>query len=75
LIENQTEKKIKILRIDNGTKYESNEFHDFCKEVVIKRETTTSYTPKQNGVSERKNRTNVEVARAMLHDQRLPKFL
>ena len=30
LIENQTEKKIKILRIDNGTEYESNEFHDFC---------------------------------------------
>ena len=28
LIENQTEKKIKILRTDNGTEYESNEFHD-----------------------------------------------
>eukprot|EP00253_Pinus_taeda_P036299 PITA_36299 len=55
LIENQTEKKIKILRTDNGTEYESNEFHDFCKEAGIKRETTTPYTPKQNGVAERKN--------------------
>eukprot|EP00253_Pinus_taeda_P027530 PITA_27530 len=45
LIENQTEKKIKTLRTDNGTEYESNEFHDFCKEVGIKRETTTPYTP------------------------------
>eukprot|EP00253_Pinus_taeda_P029346 PITA_29346 len=44
LIENQTEKKIKILRTDNGTKYESNEFHDFCKEAGIKRETTIPYT-------------------------------
>eukprot|EP00253_Pinus_taeda_P032179 PITA_32179 len=59
LIENQTEKKIKILRTDNGTEYESNEFHDFCKEVGIKRETTTPYTPEQNGVVERKNHTIV----------------
>ena len=29
LVENQTEKKIKVLRTDNGTEYESNEFNDF----------------------------------------------
>jgi len=75
LIENQTEKKTKILRTNNGTECESNEFHDFCKEASIKRETTTPYTPEQNGVAERKNRTIMEVVRAMLHDQRLPKFL
>eukprot|EP00253_Pinus_taeda_P015808 PITA_15808 len=75
LIENQIEKKIKILRTDNGTEYESNKFHDFCKEAGIKRETTTPYTPEQNGVEERKNRTIVEAVRVMLHDQRLPKFL
>ena len=43
--ENQTGKKIKILRIDNGTEYESNEFNDYCREADIKRETTTPYTP------------------------------
>ena len=75
LIENQIEKKIKILRTDNGTEYESNEFHDFCKEASIKRETTTPYTPEQNGVAERKNCTIMEAIRAMLHDQSLPKFL
>eukprot|EP00253_Pinus_taeda_P027763 PITA_27763 len=75
LIENQIETKIKILRTDNGTEYESNEFHDFCKEAGIKRETTTPYTPKQNGVAERKNRMIVEAVRAMLHDQRLLKFI
>ena len=52
LIENQTENKIKILRTDNGIECESNEFHDFFKEVGIKRETTTPYTPEQNGVAE-----------------------
>ena len=75
LVENQTEKRIKVLRTDNGTEYESNEFNNFCREAGIKRETTARYTPEQNGVAERKNRTIVEVARAMLCDQGLPKFL
>ena len=75
LVENQTEKKIKVLRTDNGTKYESNEFNDFCREAGIKRETTTVYTPEKNGVVEIQNRTIVEAARAMLCDQGLLKFL
>ena len=75
LVENMTGKKIKILRTDNGTEYESNEFKNFCREAGIKRETTTAYTLEQNGVAERKNRTIVEAARAMLCDQDLPKFL
>ena len=33
------------------------------------------YTPEQNGVAKRKNRSIIEVARAMLYDQKLPKFL
>ena len=33
------------------------------------------YTPEQNGVAERKNRTIVEATCAMLCDQGLPKFL
>ena len=45
LVENSTGKKIKILRIDNGTEYETNEFKKFCREAGIKRETTTVYTP------------------------------
>ena len=55
LIENPTEKRINILRIDNGTEYESNEFQDYCRDASIKRKTTTPYTPKQNGVVETKN--------------------
>jgi len=75
LVKNQTGKKIKILRTDNGTEYESNEFNDYCREVGIKKETTTIYTPEQNGDAERKNRTTIEATRAMLHDQALTKFL
>lgn len=75
LIENQSKKKIKILRIDNGTEYESNEFQDYCREAGIERDTTTPYTPEQNGVVERKNHPIVEAVCAMLHDQGLPKIL
>jgi len=49
--------------------------HSGIPEVGIKRETTTPHTPEQNGVVERKNSTIVEVVCAMIHDQRLPKFL
>jgi transposase InsO family protein len=73
--ENLTGKKIKVLRTDNGGEYTSNDFSDFCKEAGIKRELTVPYNPQQNGVAERKNRSIVEVVKAMIHDQNLPMFL
>jgi len=75
LVENQTGKKIKILRIDNGTEYESKECNDYCREVGIKRETTITYTLEQNVVVEKKNGTIIEATCAMLHDKDLPKCL
>ena len=36
---------------------------------------STPYNPQQNGVAERKNRTIMEAAREMLHDQNLPMHL
>lgn len=69
LVGNQSRKKIKILTTDNGTKHKSNEFNDFCREASIKREIIVPYTPEQNGVTERKNRTIMEATCAMLHDQ------
>lgn len=53
----------------------SNEFIAFCKKEGIKKETIVPYTPEQNGLAERKKRSILEVARAMLHDQKVPKFL
>ena len=49
--------------------------HSDISEAGIKRETTTPFTLEQNGGAGRKNHTMMEVVRAMLHDQRLPKFL
>jgi transposase InsO family protein len=75
LIENPSERKIKILRSDNGGEYTSKEFVNFCKDVGIKRELTTPYNPQQNGVVERKNKTILEAAKTMIHDQDLPMCL
>jgi transposase InsO family protein len=72
LIENLSERNIKILRSDNGGEYTSKEFVIFCRDVWIKRDLTTPYNPQQNGVEERKNRTIMEEMKTMIHDQDLP---
>ena len=74
-VENLSGRRTKILRSDNGGEYTSTKFNDFCKEAGIKREFTVPYSPQQNGVAKRKNRTVVEAAKSMIHDQSLPMFL
>ena len=74
-VKNLAEKRIKILRSDNGGEYTYTEFNYFFKEEGIKRELTILYNPQQNGVAETKNRIVVEATKAMIHDQSLPMFL
>ena len=63
------------MRLDNGGEYIDKDFTNFCVSDGIKREWTAPYNSEQNGVAERKNRTIIEAARAMLYDQDMPKFL
>ena len=44
----------------------------FCRNTGIRKELIASYTPQQNGVVERKNRTIVEIARSMMKEKGLP---
>eukprot|EP00253_Pinus_taeda_P013932 PITA_13932 len=69
------EEESRLLRFDNGGEYVSNELIVFCRDVRIKRELIVPYYPKQNGTTERKNRSILEVVKAMLHDQELSMFL
>lgn len=71
LVEKQCEHKIKVLRSDNGHEYLSIQVDELLKHEGIARQTSTPYTPQQNGVVERANRTIVEMARSMLHSQGL----
>ncbi|GKD68999.1 putative ribonuclease H-like domain-containing protein, partial [Tanacetum coccineum] len=61
-IENLVDKKVKIIRCDNGTEFKKG----------IKREFSIARTPQQNGVAEMKNRTLIEAIRTMLADSKLP---
>lgn len=72
LVENQMNRKIKVFRTDNGTEYLSNEFVKFFKLSGIHHQLTAPYTPQQNGLAERMNRTIVERARCLLFDAELP---
>ena len=71
--EKQSGKMVKILRTDNGGEYMSGEFNDFLKEEGIIHQTTIPYTPQQNGVAERFNRTIMEMVRTMLISAKMPK--
>lgn len=62
----------KIFRSDNGTEYTGNQVQSFLKDKGISFQSTVPYSPEQNGVSERKNRTLMESARCMLLDAGLP---
>jgi hypothetical protein len=66
MIEKQTKKKVKLLHTDNGMEFCSNEFNDYCSDEGIVRHHTIPYTPQQNGVAERMNRTIISKTRCML---------
>ena len=70
-IENQLNKKIKVLRSDRGEEYESP-FGEFCLQHGIVHQITAPYSPQQNGVAERKNRTLKEMMNVMLISSDLP---
>ncbi|KRX69779.1 Retrovirus-related Pol polyprotein from transposon TNT 1-94 [Trichinella sp. T6] len=69
--ENQTGNKIKTFRSDNATEYCSEKFQKFLRVNGIRHETSVQYTPQQNGVAERKNRTLLDMARCMLLESKL----
>ena len=71
MIEKQTGKFIRILRSDQGGEFKKGVFTKYCNEHGIQQQFTTPYTPQQNGVAERKNRTLVECARSMLKGKNL----
>jgi transposase InsO family protein len=66
IAEKESGMKIKALRADRGGEYMSAEFSAYLKECGIRAESTAAYSPQQNGVAERLNRTLGEAARSML---------
>ena len=66
-IENISGNSAKIVRTDGGTEFGSNRLKNYFNTKGIVHQTTNPYTPQQNGVSERMNRTAIESTRSSLH--------
>jgi hypothetical protein len=63
--QNEFELKVKKIRSDNGSEFKNLQVEDYLEEEGIKHEFFAPYTPQQNGVVERKNRTLIDMARTM----------
>ncbi|GJT72038.1 retrovirus-related pol polyprotein from transposon TNT 1-94 [Tanacetum coccineum] len=65
-VKNQNDIKVKQLRTNNGIEFRNSTLVNFYDEKGISQNFSSPYTPEQNGVAERKNRTLIEAARTML---------
>ena len=72
LVESQLDKSIKALRTNHEHEYLSEQFKELCDEKGIARQLTMPYTPQQNGVAEKRNRTLLEMVRSMMTQANLP---
>nr|CAA49283.1 gag,protease,endonuclease, reverse transcriptase,RNaseH [Volvox carteri f. nagariensis] len=72
LLENQCGQKVKEVRTDRGREYLNAELREFYGERGIVHQTSAPYTPQQNGIAERLNRTLMEKVRCMLIESGLP---
>jgi transposase InsO family protein len=70
--QNEFELKVKKIRSDNGSEFKNLQVEEFLDEEGIKREFSAPYTPQQNRVVERKNRTLIDMARTMLGEFKMP---
>jgi transposase InsO family protein len=66
--QNEFDVKVKKIRSDNVTEFKNTQVEDFSDKEGIKHAFLAPYTPQQNGVAERKNRTLIEMARTLLDE-------
>lgn len=71
-VEKKSGFEITVLMTDNG-EYASAEFKKCCDDNGIQQQFTVSYPSEHNGVSERKNRTIMEMAKSMMSEKNLPR--
>ena len=72
LVKNQCGRKIKVLRSDNGGEYVKSEFIQYCVDAGVQMQHSIPYTPQENGVAERNNRSLKEMATCMMEAKTLP---
>ena len=75
LVKTETRANIQTLRTYRGGEFMSREFQAFCDTHGIKRHMTVPYSPQQNGVVERRNRTLMEMTRSIMKAMKIPHYL
>nr|GEX74087.1 hypothetical protein [Tanacetum cinerariifolium] len=75
LVENETGVKVKTLRTDRGGEFNSKAFTKYCDDTGLKRHFTAPYSPQQNGVMERRNRSVIKMARSVMKSIEVPDTL
>ena len=65
-------RKLKVLRYENGGEYFKYEFIQYCVDAGIQMQHSIPYTPQQNGVAERKNRSLKEMETCMMEAKTFP---
>jgi transposase InsO family protein len=70
--QNEFELKVKKIRSDNGSEFKNLQVEEYLEEEGVKHEFFAPYTPQQNGVVERKNRTLINMARMSWESSRHP---
>jgi transposase InsO family protein len=67
---------IRAIRRDNGSRFKlfrNSRFETFCHDLGLEHQFSSLYTPPQNGIAERKNRTLCEMAQTMLDEHKTPR--
>lgn len=72
-VENELELNIKFFRSDNGTEFVNKNFMEYFVKHGITHQKSAPYSPQQNGLAERMNRTIIEKVRCMLMDADITK--
>ena len=72
-LESEARKSLKSLRTDGGGEYVSTAWGQYARQKGITHELTAPYSPQQNGMAERLNRTLLEKMRCLLIWSQLPK--
>ena len=68
MLHTQTGQRVKKIRTNRGTEYEGKPFCDYKLKNGVIHQKSCRYTPQQNGVSERANRTLIDGVRSTMYN-------
>lgn len=73
MVRTQFNKLVKVVRSDRGTEFVNSEFTQVFQKLGTIHEQTCSYTPQQNDIVERKHKSILQIAWALMFHGKLPK--